>query len=421
MIKKIIDDLLKEELNLTRVPNTNKFVLPEKLNSPDVQINSSNATKPQYEDIKRELERQMMESKNAQSDKVSQLYESDQDSKEFRREVFRKYGEALRTPGFDKYKLRSLEDQVGAINYSNRIGANPSVKEKNEYKDYIMKELGRLNNLTSSDIDLEFNNDAKAKRRETIKNLYEELNDIALTGSKYKREDAQLQNKFVQDKELKNLEYASDKELKNLEYASDKELKQMELKAKSKEKKQISEKNTLFLGEVQAANDGYSELKTIVENNKNKFGFIKGGVMQSLPDLGFNTESKNLRSQLEKEAYTLWRSIDPKLSDQDAVRALRQIGDLNNTAEFTIKQLDYLKNKADKKYKAQIDAMDRSGYDVSGLKSVKEIVNDYNKTNDNKSDSLNKFTSEEEALKVMEGQPEGTKFYVNGEEYEVFY
>ena len=136
------------------------------------------------------------------------------------------------------------------------------------------------------------------------------------------------------------------------------------LAAKNKGGKQLTERTAQEIGDITSNLNNWDYLKGLVEENKKQFGFGMGNLRQSLPDMGWNTDAKTLSTKLKREAYDFWRSIDPRLSDQDAVRAIEQIGDLGNTADYTLKQLDFLSKKAQEKAAARIKALELSGYRV---------------------------------------------------------
>lgn len=131
---------------------------------------------------------------------------------------------------------------------------------------------------------------------------------------------------------------------------------------------------------VASASDTMDALMSMVNQNKDKFGVVAGR-LNSMNY--FDKDAQLLKSRLSNEAYTAWRQIDPRLSDQDAARALEQVGDLATPFEIVLDRLAYLKNKANAKNAAYIKALASQGYDVSELSSNSEELQGISNTNNN--------------------------------------
>jgi len=103
------------------------------------------------------------------------------------------------------------------------------------------------------------------------------------------------------------------------------------------------------------------DLLSSINENRGQFGVGIGFINANNP---WNTTGRDLQASLEKVAYELWRQIDPRLSDQDAKRAAKQVGGLNDPVELVIARINNLKEEAVRKLNENINSYAGYGYTI---------------------------------------------------------
>jgi hypothetical protein len=139
------------------------------------------------------------------------------------------------------------------------------------------------------------------------------------------------------------------------------------------------------------------DLLSSIDENKGQFGVGIGFINANNP---WNTTGRDLQASLEKVAYELWRQIDPRLSEQDAKRAAKQVGGLNDPVELVIARVNNLKEEAVRKLNENINSYAGYGYTIP----------------QNITDFVNKIKT---AQKNIEGASGIKRFELNGEFYEI--
>jgi hypothetical protein len=307
------------------------------------------------------------------------------------------------TPGYIQYKKDPLTTDNKVQNFGREYAGlkiqlndltKPQKAQESEYQKILKKEFDRLKN--ERDNAKIFGWQDPQRQKEAIDNYDNKILNIldrlgGYENASFNRENLTAAQKAeLEQSNIKNYyDFAakymaennknslSQKDLLELQYKYD------ALAAKDTGGKQLSERTAAELGDITSNLNNWDYLKGLVEQNKKQFGFGMGNLRQSLPDMGWNTDAKTLSTKLKREAYDFWRSIDPRLSDQDAVRAIEQIGDLGNTSDYTLKQLDFLSKKAQEKAAARIKALELSGYRIPDeFKVFNNISNDSTSKND---------------------------------------
>jgi hypothetical protein len=139
------------------------------------------------------------------------------------------------------------------------------------------------------------------------------------------------------------------------------------------------------------------DLLSSIDENRGQFGVGTGFINANNP---WNTTGRDLQASLEKVAYELWRQIDPRLSDQDAKRAAKQVGGLNDPVELVIARVNNLKKEAVRKLNENINSYAGYGYTIP--QNIIDFANEI-----------------ETAQKNIEGASGIKRFELNGEFYEI--
>lgn len=279
--------------------------------------------------------------------------------------------------------------------------ANASTKEQRA------EVLGKYNTAAGSDFD-KMIEDIKAKAlHERVTKQYEAGLDKAKQIILDRLENHYGGSRYTEDQmkaasEMLAAQSKSQAEREKMEHA----LKMQELEnqglieaagAKAAGSRQLPFTQLDSLSKSVAAIKQADDLLSSINENRGQFGVGIGFINANNP---WNTTGRDLQASLEKVAYELWRQIDPRLSEQDAKRAAKQVGGLNDPVELVIARVNNLKKEAVRKLNENINSYAGYGYTIP--QNITDFANEINTAQGN-----------------IEGASGIKRFELNGEFYEI--